>query len=124
MTIRIPTLLRHYTSTLWIGGSILTVAVLVWDQRWIQQPISTLVLMLGILVLRSVPVRLSKYSYLTQSAIPTLVGAISVGPAPVVAAIWVGVVAADVFWLRKPSKAGIINGGREVLAFVAAFGAS
>src|SRR5919112_6252393 len=122
MTIRIPALLRHYTNSLWVGGSILTVAVLVWDQRWIQQPISTLVLMLGILVLRSVPVRLSKYSYLTQSAIPTLVGAISIGPAPVVAALWVGVVAADVFWLRKQPRAGIINAGREVIAFVVAFG--
>ena len=40
---------------------------------------------------------LSKYSYLTQSAIPTLVGAICIGPSPVVAALWVGVVGADVF---------------------------
>ena len=122
MTIRIPALLRHYTGALWVGGSLLTVAVLLWDQRWVHQPISTIVLMLSILVLRSVPVRLSKYSYLTQSAIPTLVGAISIGPAPVVAGLWVGVVAADVFWLRKQPRAGIINAGREVIAFVAAFG--
>ena len=122
MTIRIPRLLRYYTSALWVGGSLLTIAVLLWDQRWVHQPISTIVLMLSILVLRSVPVRLSKYSYLTQSAIPTLVGAISIGPAPVVAGLWVGVVAADVFWLRKQPRAGIINAGREVIAFVAAFG--
>ncbi|HET6777685.1 MAG TPA: GAF domain-containing protein, partial [Gemmatimonadales bacterium] len=122
MTIRVPTLLRHYTNALWIGGSLLTVAVLLWDQRWLNQPISTVVLMVSILILRSVPVRLSKYSYLTQSAIPTLVGAISIGPAPVVAGLWVGVVGADVFWLRKQSRAGIINAGREVIAFVAAFG--
>ncbi len=115
-------MLRHYTAVLWIGGSLLTAAVLVWDQRWLQQPISTVALMLGILLLRSVPVRLSKYSYLTQSAIPTLVGAISIGPSPVVAALWVGIVAADVFWLRKQPRAGIINAGREVIAFVAAYG--
>ncbi len=122
MTIKIPVVLRHYTSGLWVGGSILTVAALVWDQRWMQQPVSTLLLIGSIFVLRSVPVRLSKYSYLTQSGIPTLVGAVSVGPSPVVVGLWVGVAAADVFWLRKQPRAGIINAGREVMAFVAAFG--
>jgi methyl-accepting chemotaxis protein len=78
--------------------------------------------MLSIFALRSVPVRLSKYSYLTQSAVPVLVGAVSIGPAPVVAALWVGVVAADVFGLRKQPRAGLINAGREVIAFVAAYG--
>ncbi|HJR15584.1 MAG TPA: methyl-accepting chemotaxis protein [Gemmatimonadales bacterium] len=122
MTIDVPRLLRRYTAALWVGGSILTVAVLLWDQRWMEQPISTLMLMISIFVLRCVPVRLSKYSYLTQSGVPTLVGAICIGPTPVVVALWVGVVAADVFWLRKQPWAGVINGGREVIAFVAAFG--
>ena len=89
---------------------------------WIDQPISTVLLIVSILVLRSVPVRLSKYSYLTQSGIPTLVGAVCIGPAPVVVGLWVGVVAADVFWLRKQPRAGLVNGGREVIGFVAAFG--
>ena len=122
MTVRIPTLLRHYTTVLWIGGSILTAAVLLWDQRWHQQPVSTLLIILSIMLLRSVPVRLSKYSYLTQSGIPTLVGAVAIGPVPVVVGLWVGVVAADVFWLRKQPLAGLVNGGREVIAFVVAFG--
>ena len=122
MTVNVAGLLRHYTNALWVGGSIVTAAVLIWDQRWMEQPVSTLVLMASIFVLRSVPVRLSKYSYLTQSAIPTLVGAVCIGPAPAVVALWVGVVAADVFWLRKQPKAGLVNGGREVIAFVAAFG--
>ena len=115
-------LLRYFTTAMLVGGSVLTAAVLLWDQRWLEQPISTALLMLSILLLRGVPVRLSKYSYLTQSGIPTLVGAVCIGPAPVVAALWVGVVAADVFWLRKQPRAGVINGAREVIAFVAAFG--
>src|SRR4051812_40004255 len=78
--------------------------------------------MFSILALRSVPVRLSKYSYLTQSAVPVLVGAVSIGPSPVVAALWVGVVGADVFGLRKQPRAGLINAGREVIGFVAAYG--
>jgi hypothetical protein len=122
MTVDLNVLLRRYASVLLVGGTALTAAVLMLDQRWIGQPISTLTLMASIFFLRSVPVRLSKYSYLTQSGIPTLVGAICIGPAPVVAALWVGVVGADVFRLRKQPRGGLINAGREVIAFVAAFG--
>ncbi|MDF3053675.1 MAG: mcp40H9, partial [Geminicoccaceae bacterium] len=89
---------------------------------WMIHPVSTTLLMLSIFVLRAVPVRLSKYSYLTQSAVPTLVGAVCIGPAPVVAALWVGVAGADVFGLRKQPRAGLINAGREVIGFMASYG--
>jgi methyl-accepting chemotaxis protein len=120
--ITVSRLLRRYTQVLAAGGLLLLLTVLVMDRRWIEQPMSTLVLLVSIIALRTVPVRLSKYSYLTQSAVPVLVGAVSVGPAPVVAALWIGVVGADVFGLRKPPRAGVINAGREIIAFVAAFG--
>ena len=122
MKIRIQRVLDRYTKTLAVGGLILLVASLVVDTRWISHPISTAVLMLSIFALRVVPVRLSKYSYLTQSAVPTIVGAVCIGPSPVVAALWVGVAAADVFGLRKPPRAGLINAGREVIGFVASYG--
>jgi methyl-accepting chemotaxis protein len=122
MSVSIPRLLGRYTQMLSVGGLILTLAVLALDRRWIGQPISTMVLMVSILALRSVPVRLSKYSYLTQSPVPVLVGAVCIGPSPVVAALWVGVVGADVFSLRKQPRAGLINAGREVIGFVAAYG--
>jgi methyl-accepting chemotaxis protein len=122
MTVNIPKLLRRYTDFLWAGGGVLTLLVLVVDQRWIEHPIATMLLIVSIFMLRSVPVRLSKYSYLTQSGIPTLVGAVCVGPAPVVAGLWVGVAAADVFGLRKQPRAGLVNSGREVIGFLAAFG--
>jgi methyl-accepting chemotaxis protein len=115
-------MLHRYTQVLIIGGLGLLFAVLLVDTRWITHPISTGLLMLSIAALRSVPVRLSKYSYLTQSAVPTLVGAVCIGPAPVVAALWVGVAAADVFGLRKQPRAGLVNAGREVIGFVASYG--
>jgi methyl-accepting chemotaxis protein len=123
VSVNITRLLPRYTQVLAVGGLILTVAVLAIDRRWIGQPVSTLVLMISIFALRCVPVRLSKYSYLTQSAVPVLVGAVSIGPSPVVAALWVAVAGADVFGLRKQSWAGLVNGGREVIGFVAAYGA-
>ena len=123
MRVNITRLLPRYTQVLAVGGLILTLDVLAIDRRWIGQPVSTLVLIISIFALRCVPVRLSKYSYLTQSAVPVLVGAVSIGPSPVVAALWVAVAGADVFGLRKQSWAGLVNGGREVIGFVAAYGA-
>ncbi|HEX2250693.1 MAG TPA: methyl-accepting chemotaxis protein [Gemmatimonadales bacterium] len=122
MKIDVQRMLYNYTQALIIVGLGLLAAVLLVDNRWITHPISTGLLMLGIAALRAVPVRLSKYSYLTQSAVPTLVGAVCVGPAPVVAALWVGVAAADVFGLRKQPRSGLVNAGREVIGFVAAYG--
>ncbi|HZN99335.1 MAG TPA: hypothetical protein VFB61_16550, partial [Gemmatimonadales bacterium] len=122
MKIGVQRLLQRYTTILSVGGLITMLAVLVADTRWISHPISTAILVASILLLRAVPVRLSKYSYLTQSAVPTLVGAVCVGPASVVVALWIGVAVADVFGLRKPPRAGLINAGREVLGFVASYG--
>jgi methyl-accepting chemotaxis protein len=120
--VNVQRMLNRYTQVLGLGGLVLLAAVLVVDTRWITHPISTALLMVGIFVLRAVPVRLSKYSYLTQSAVPMLVGAVCIGPAPVVAALWVGVAGADVFALRKQPRAGLINAGREVIGFVASYG--
>jgi methyl-accepting chemotaxis protein len=122
MNINVQRLLRGYTQSLTIGGLALFAAVVILDTRWVSHPISTTVLMASIFALRAVPVRLSKYSYLTQSAVPALVGAVCIGPAPVVVALWVGVAAADVFGLRKQPRAGLVNAGREVIGFVSAFG--
>ncbi|HEX7336724.1 MAG TPA: methyl-accepting chemotaxis protein [Gemmatimonadales bacterium] len=123
MIVDIPRLLRRYTRVLSLGGFLLTIAALLWDQRWVDRPISTGLLLVSILLLRSVPVRLSKYSYLTQSAIPVLVGSVCLGPSPVVAALWLGVLGADVLVLRKQTRAGYVNAGREVIGYLGAFGA-
>ena len=119
----VGTLLERYArSSRCVGGLVATAAALAVDQRWLQQPIAVILLTVIVLILRSVPVRLSKYSYLTQTGIPVLVGAVTVGPAPVVLALCLGVLGADVVWLRKLPRAGVINAGREVLGFMAAFG--
>jgi methyl-accepting chemotaxis protein len=120
--VNVQRMLNRYTQVLAVGGLALLLAVLVVDTRWVAHPVSTALLMISIFALRTVPVRLSKYSYLTQSAVPTLAGAVCIGPAPVVAALWVGVAAADVFGLRKQPRAGLVNAGREVIGFTAAYG--
>ncbi len=114
--------LDRYARVLSVGGGMLAVAALAVDRRWIDQPVAVLILFAGVVLLRAAPVRLSKYSYLTQSGVPALVGAMVIGPSPVVLALYLGVLASDVLWLRKLPRAGFINAGREVAGFVAAYG--
>jgi methyl-accepting chemotaxis protein len=122
MTLDVQQTLDRYARVLSTGGLIVATVALALDPRWLHQPISILLLMLTVFALRAAPVRLSKYSYLTQSGVPALVGGICVGPGPVVLALLIGTFASDVLWLRKIPRAGLINAGREVLTFVAAYG--
>jgi methyl-accepting chemotaxis protein len=115
-------LVERYARGLGAGGLGVGLLALATDTRWLGQPVATLLLLVAVFALRASPVRLSKYSYLTQSGVAALVGAICVGPSPVVLALWAGVFASDVLWLRKLPRAGFINAGREVLAFAAAYG--
>ena len=75
-------LLDRYARVLSLGGGLLAAAALVLDPRWLAHPVATLILTLGVVVLRASPVRLSKYSYLTQSGVAVLVGAVTIGPSP------------------------------------------
>jgi len=119
---QVQVMVDRYALALSYGGlAVATLALLV-DPRWLRDPTATLVLLGSVFVLRASPVRLSKYSYLTQSGVAAIVGALSVGPSPVVAGLWLGVFASDVLWLRKLPRAGFVNAGREVLGFVAAYG--
>ncbi len=122
MSTDVGVILDRYARVLAAGGVVITLAALAWDLRWVDQPIAVLLLTGMVFALRAAPIRLSKYSYLTQTGIPVLVGAVAVGPTPVVLALYLGVLGSDVAWLRKLPRAGFINAGREVVGFVAAFG--
>jgi methyl-accepting chemotaxis protein len=123
MRISVSRLLELYAGALLYGGLAIAAVVLLIDPRWLHQPIAVLVLIAVMALMRATPIRLSKYSFLTQTGIPTLAGALAAGPAPVVLALVLGVVGGDVLWLRKAWRAGLINAGREVLGFTAAYGA-
>jgi len=122
MTDRLQRMVDRYAQVLSAGGVLFTLAALATDTRWTAQPVATLVMIAVVVVLRAAPVRLSKYSYLTQTGVAALVGAATVGPSPVVLALWTGVFVSDVLWLRKFPRAGLINAGREVLGFAVAYG--
>ncbi len=115
-------LLVWYGRLLVWGGALVFVLTLTLDLRWVGSPVPALALLAGVVALRGAPVRLSKYSYLTQTAILAIVGALAFGPAPAVLALGVGVMVGDVGLLRKPWWAAAINAGREVLALAASYG--
>ena len=118
----IPLILRWYARFLMGTGGIVVAATLLLDQGWRAVWLGTLVTAAAVALLRVGPVRLSKYSYLTQGAIATLAGCLILGPSPVVVGLAAGALVSDGLLLRKPVWVAAINTGREVLAFVAAYG--
>ncbi len=116
-------LLDNYANLVAWGGTLAGLAALGSDHRWLAQPWTGLALLLAVAVLRRGQIPLSKFSYLSQIGLVVLAGAITVGPGLVVFALGIGVFIADAFWLRKLLRAAWINAAREVLGFIAAYGA-
>lgn len=120
--IAVPRLITRYAWALAIGGLATAAVLLGLDLRWLQQPIADVIMIGAVALLRAVPVRLSKYSYLTQTGTAVLVGALTLGAGPVIIGLLGGVALADLAWLRKPISATLINAGREIVAFASAYG--
>jgi methyl-accepting chemotaxis protein len=116
-------LLDGYARTISWGGTLLGLAALIQDRRWLEHPWIALGLAVLVAVLRRGQIPLSKFSYLSQIGLVTLVGAVTVGPGTVVFALWLGVFLTDAFWLRKLRRAAWINASREVVGFLGAYGA-
>ncbi len=114
--------MERYARTMMVLGPVLALAAAASDPRWLEQPLTVVVLLGAVVLMRAAPVRLSKFSYLMQHGVPALVAALIAPPAAGVIALVGGVYAADVIWLRKPIRAGAVNAGREALAFVVAYG--
>ena len=105
----------------WAGSAVL-VGVLVADPRWLGQAPEIVVLLACTVSLRGMSIPLSKYSYLTQTALVGLAGSLLVGIPATILAMAGAILAADSVWQRKPLRVAWINLGREVIALVAAYG--
>ena len=123
MTVVSRGLLTGYARAVAWGGIVLGGAALALDRRWLEHPWLTLTIVAIVAILRKGQIPLSKFSYLSQIGIVALVGSITVGPGVVIFATWFGVFITDAFWLRKLLKAAWVNASREVIGFMAAYGA-
>ncbi len=105
----------------WVGTAVL-IAVLGADHRWLGQIPEIMVLFGAGVALRGLSVPLSKYSYLTQTALIGLTGSLLVGVPATTLAMAGATIVTDWLWQRKPLRVAWINLGREVLTLVAAYG--
>jgi methyl-accepting chemotaxis protein len=123
MSLMPRSVLDGYARALSWGGTAVAVAALIQDRRWLDHPWVSLGLLALVAVLRRGQIPLSKFSHLSQVGIVPLVGAVTFGPGTVVFALGLGIFIADAFWLRKMLRFAWINASREVVAFIAAYGA-
>jgi len=114
--------LEHYARALAVAGPALVVATAVVDDRWVDHPIALILVLFAVGLLRFAPVRLSKFSYLTQIGIPSLVAAIATPPSVALLGLTGGVFLADLVLIRKPLQVSAVNAGREALGFAVAVG--
>jgi methyl-accepting chemotaxis protein len=115
-------LLGRYARALSIAGPALVIATALVDDRWTEHPMALVLVFLSVALLRVAPVRLGKFSYLTQIGIPALVAAISMPASVALLGLAGGVFLADLAWTRKPFQVASVNAGREALAFAVAYG--
>ena len=111
-----------YGRALTLAGPLLTLAVLVADPRWPGRWREIGALAAAGVVLRGVSIPLGKYSYLTQTGVVALSGAMLVGLPATLIALVLTVFGADWAWRHKPFGVAAVNAGREVLTLVAAYG--
>ena len=111
-----------YSRALGLIGTAILLAALLVDRRWLGE-IPEIIVMFGATVaLRGLSVPLSKYSYLTQTALVGIAGSLLVGVPATALAISAAVPVTDAIWQRKPLRVAWINLGREVITLVAAYG--
>ncbi len=114
--------LSIYAKVLAAAGSLVLVLVLLVDRIWMGQVVPLLIMVVIVGALRLFPVRLSKYSYLTQVGLVALAGVVLVSTPVTVLAMASGIFLADSLGHKRPPGVALINAGREVLALVAAVG--
>ncbi|MFI5235265.1 MAG: hypothetical protein ACHQXA_06085, partial [Gemmatimonadales bacterium] len=101
MRIVVERVVPRFTAALAIAGAVLIPAAMLLDRQWQEHPWAILALVGAIIVLRAAPIQLSKYSYLTQTGVPVLVGAVLLGPGVVTVALAGGVFLSDWIGHRK-----------------------
>lgn len=114
--------IEGYARLLIAAGFLAFVGAIVIDQSWLRHPAGTALLLVAVIALRGGQISLTKYAYLTQIGVPALVGAVTLGPGAVAFGLGFGVLVTDLFWVRKSPMAAWVNSGREILAFLSAYG--
>jgi methyl-accepting chemotaxis protein len=114
--------LRVYSRALGVIGMILLTVALVQDPRWLTQRYGIAVVLVSSALMRMYQIPLTKYGALNLLAVPAVAGAVVIGAPAAALGVYAGVAFADSVVLRKPVESAWINGGREAVALLSAFG--
>ena len=117
------TFLTVYARLVGALGLGLLAAALVLDTRWMGQTWGIVAMLGTIVFLRAQQIPLTKYGALNLLALPIVSGSLILGAPAASLAVWVGVLFADITFLRRGAVIAWINAGREVVALLSAFGA-
>ena len=115
--------LTAYARFVGLLGLGLLVAALALDTRWMGQTWGIVAMLATVVFLRAQQIPLTKYGALNLLALPIVSGSLILGAPAASLAVWVGVLFADITFLRRSAVIAWINAGREVVALLAAFGA-
>ncbi|MEO8562822.1 MAG: methyl-accepting chemotaxis protein [bacterium] len=115
--------LTNYARFLGGLGLVLLITALAIDTRWLAQPWGIVAMLATIIFLRAQQIPLTKYGALNLLALPIVSGALILGAPAAALAIYVGVLLADMLFLRRGTVVAWINAGREVVALISAYGA-
>jgi methyl-accepting chemotaxis protein len=115
-------LIKWYTRAIGAVGLVVLVGALAFDWRWMGQPTTLFLLVVAIAGLRAAQIPLTKYSAINLVGAAALTGALVAGAPVTIAALYLGVLAADALVLRKTVDFSWINAGREAIALAAAYG--
>ncbi|HEV7992405.1 MAG TPA: methyl-accepting chemotaxis protein [Gemmatimonadaceae bacterium] len=115
--------LTNYARVVGGVGLALLLAALVLDTRWLGQPWGIVTMLATIVFLRAQQIPLTKYGALNLLALPIVSGALILGAPASALAIYVGILIADILFLRRGAIVAWINSGREVVALISAYGA-
>ena len=115
--------LTGYARTVGGLGLVLLVAALVADTRWTGQAWGIVAMLGTIVFLRAQQIPLTKYGALNLLALPIVSGSLILGAPATALAIYIGILFADVAFLRRSATIAWINAGREIVALVSAYGA-
>ncbi len=114
--------LAAYARVVGALGLLLLVAALAVNRTWTHQLVAVGVVAVTVLALRLQQIALTKYGALNMLSLPAIAGALVVGAPGTALGLWAGIAIADGLFLRKGMQVALINGGREVVALLAAFG--
>jgi methyl-accepting chemotaxis protein len=115
--------LTYYARVVGALGLTLLVAALALDTHWMNQAWGVVAMLATIVFLRAQQIPLTKYGALNLLALPIVSGALILGAPASALAVYVGILLADVTFLRRGAIVAWINAGREVVALLSAYGA-